>query len=276
MRLFNQFLDFYISSSIHVALSVLALSFITLNVFDFTFNKDLLLFVFFATITGYNFVKYYGIAKWHHRRLTRWLKVIQIFSFLCFLAMCYFMFQLPVKTLIIISVCGATTFLYAIPFLPKKMYLDSNKNLRNISGLKVYVIAIVWAGVTVLLPLINNNHDLNDDVWITFIQRFLFVIALMLPFEIRDLQFDDLKLSTIPQKIGVKQTKISGMILLLVFFFLEFFKAEIRPYQILLTLVISFITMLFIAFSRKNQDKYYSAFWVEGIPIIWMLLVLLF
>jgi len=276
MRLFNQFLDFYISSSIHVALSVLALSFITLNVFDFPFNKDLLLFVFFATITGYNFVKYYGIAKWHHRRLTRWLKVIQIFSFLCFLAMCYFMFQLPVKTLIIISVCGATTFLYAIPFLPKKMYLDSNKNLRNISGLKVYVIAIVWAGVTVLLPLINNNHDLNDDVWITFIQRFLFVIALMLPFEIRDLQFDDLKLSTIPQKIGVKQTKISGMILLLVFFFLEFFKDEIRPYQIQLTLIISFITMLFIAFSRKNQDKYYSAFWVEGIPIIWMLLVLLF
>ena len=276
MRLFNQFLDFYISSSIHVALSVLALSFITLNVFDFTFNKDLLLFVFFATITGYNFVKYYGIAKWHHRRLTRWLKVIQIFSFLCFLAMCYFMFQLPVKTLIIISVCGATTFLYAIPFLPKKMYLDSNKNLRNISGLKVYVIAIVWAGVTVLLPLINNNHDLNDDVWITFIQRFLFVIALMLPFEIRDLQFDDLKLSTIAQKIGVKQTKISGMILLLVFFFLEFFKDEIRPYQIQLTLIISFITMLFIAFSRKNQDKYYSAFWVEGIPIIWMLLVLLF
>ena len=274
MRLLKQILDFYLNTSIHVALSVLSLTWITLIEFNLIFDKNILFFVFFATITGYNFVKYYGIAKWHHRRLTRWLKVIQIFSLLCFLSLCFYMFQLSVKTIAIIVLVGMITFLYAIPFLPKKMYLDSNKNLRDISGLKVYVIALVWAGVTVLLPIINDEYDLNTDVWITFIQRFILVIVLMLPFEIRDLQYDDLKLSTIPQKIGVKQTKICGMILLLVFFFLEFFKDEIKPFQIVSLLIITFTTMGLLLFVRKNQGKYYSAFWVEGIPALWLLLVL--
>ena len=276
MRLLKQIIDFYIHSSIHVALAVFSMSFVTLIMFEFPFNSDLLLFVFFATITGYNFVKYYGIANWHHRLLTRWLKLIQIFSLLCFLAMCYFMFQLPVKTIIIISVCAAITFLYAIPFLPEKMYLNSHKNLRNISGLKVYVIAIVWAVVTVLLTLINDNYNLNSDVWLTFIQRVIFVIALMLPFEIRDLQYDNLKLATIPQKIGVKHTKIIGIILVLIFFFLEFFKDEINLNQVVILLVITFVTMFFIVFCKKNQSKYYSAFWVEGIPVMWLLMLLFF
>ena len=34
-------------------------------------------------------------------------------------------------------------------------------------------------------------------------QRFLFVVVAILPFEIRDIQYDSLKLSTIPQQIGV-------------------------------------------------------------------------
>lgn len=270
MRFLKRILDFYINSSIHVALAVFSLALITLIAFDLTYDKDLLLFVFFASITGYNFVKYYGIAKWHHRHLTRWLKVIQVFSFFCFLAMCFFVFRLSFNTLIIISICGLITFLYAVPFLPKKIYLSSKKNLRNISGLKVYVIAIVWAGVTVLLPLINANYKINADVWNTCIQRFIFVVVLMLPFEIRDLQYDDLKLATIPQKIGIEKTKIMGILLLMVFFLLEFFKNEIEPLQIVSLLAISIITMLFLVFSRKDQGNYYSAFFVESLPIVWI------
>ncbi|MEQ3796407.1 hypothetical protein AAFP94_14560 [Flavobacteriaceae bacterium MJ-SS4] len=275
MRLLKQVLDFYLNSSIHVAFTVVAITYVTFLEFGLILNKDLLFFIFFASITGYNFVKYYGLANWHHRHLTRWLKQIQLFSLLCFLAMCYFTLKLPLKILLIISIFGILTFFYAIPFLPKKVYLDEHRNLRDISGLKVYVIALVWAGVTVLLPVIINNHILNTDVWITAFQRFLFVIALMLPFEIRDLQYDDLKLSTIPQKIGIKQTKIIGIVILMVFFFIEFFKDEIQLSQIIALMLISFITMLFIGFCRKNQGKYYSAFWVEGLPIAWMLLTLL-
>jgi hypothetical protein len=252
------------------------MSWITLLEFGIPLDINLLCFVFVASVTGYNFVKYFGIARFHHRSLATWLKVIQVFSFICFLLLCVFSLRLASTTLVYIGVFGIVTFLYAIPLLPKHFFMDQQKNLRSIGGLKVYVIALVWAGVTVFLPVLNNDHNFSVDVWLTALQRFIFVIALMLPFEIHDLQYDSLKLSTIPQKIGIKKTKFIGILLIMLFFFLEFFKNELNKNQIIITLIISLITALFLNFSKKNQNDYYSSFWVEGIPIIWFLLYLIF
>lgn len=274
MRFLKQILDFYINSSIHVSLAVLSLSWITLIEFDISYDNNVLYFIFYASITGYNFVKYFGIAKWHHRSLANWLKVIQIFSLICFILFCYYALQFQTKTLLYIVGFGVITFLYAMPFLPKKWYVDSNQNLRNISGLKVYVIALVWTGVTVFLPLVNNNYNITLDVVIVALQRFAFVIVLTLPFEIRDLQYDSIKLSTIPQQIGIKKTKAIGLLLLLWFFFSEFLKEYTNLERVIILIIITCITLLFLVFSHENRTKYYSSFWVEGLPILWLLLLL--
>ncbi len=268
--------DFYINSSIHVALSVFSLTWITLLEYGISYDEALLSFVFFASISGYNFVKYFGIAKFHHRSLANWLKTIQIFSLLCFISMCYYVLQLRVNAMFFIVGLGLVTFFYAIPFLPKHLFLDSKNNLRNVGGLKVYLIALVWAGVTVFLPIINNDYTINADVVITGIQRFVFIIVLMLPFEIRDLMYDSLKLATIPQKIGVKQTKIIGVVLLGLFLFLEFFKAGTTTKSLLVSMLISVVISLFLLYSKKEQGTYYSSFWVEGLPVLWLFLMLLF
>ena len=272
MKVLKPILDFYINSSIHVSLAVFSMAWLTLLEFEVPFDEKVLFFIFFASITGYNFVKYFGIAKFHHRSLATWLQVIQVFSLLCFLLMIYFAVQLETKTLFCIVVFGLVTFLYAIPFFPKHLFMDSQKNLRSIGGLKVYVIALVWAGVTVVLPLINADFYLNADVWITLFQRFVFVVILMLPFEIRDLQYDRLKLATIPQQIGIKNTKLIGVFIGIVFFFLEFFKDKLEAEQILITLIITVVALLFLVFSKAKQGTYYCSFWVEGIPIVWLLM----
>ena len=275
MAVLKRILNFYINSSVHVALSVYAMTWITLIEYGIEYDENTLYFVFYASITGYNFVKYFGLAKFHHRSLAGWLKAIQVFSFLAFLAMCYYAIQLEVKTIVVLSILGLITFLYAIPILPKKYFVDDKKNLRQISGLKVYIIALVWSFTTVILPLINNNIDLNFDTAIVCLQRFLFVIALMLPFEIRDLNYDSLKLGTIPQTIGVKKTKWYGVILLLVFVLLELFKHDVSNSVLISVVVISIITLVFILFSNKKQPKYYSAFWVESLPIVWLAILLM-
>lgn len=277
MRIFYRLLNFYINSSIHVALSVYALAWITLLEFNVSYDENILYFIFYASITGYNFVKYFGIAKFHHRRLTNWLKIIQIFSFCCFVLMCFYALQLKYKTLLYILGFGLITFLYAIPFLPKRLFLDKQQNLRSIGGLKIYVIALVWSGVTVFLPLINNDYTIvTTDIMITAVQRYIFVIVLMLPFEIRDLQYDSLKLSTVPQKIGVKQTKMIGIGLLFVFFFLEFFKDSMKQQATVVLTVITLLTCLLLIASKIQQGKYYSSFFVESIPVIWLTLLLVF
>lgn len=259
-----------------MAFAAAALTWVTFIELDFTYNRNLLAFVFFGTITGYNFVKYFGLAKFHHRSLAVWLKVIQVFSLLAFLAMCYFAFYLEVETLILIGVLGVVTFFYAIPvMIPKKYLFDDHKNLRQIGGLKVYVIALVWTFTSVFLPIINNDVTLNADVVVLAIQRFYFVLVLMFPFEIRDLIYDSLKLATIPQKIGVKKTKVIGVLLLILFVLLDYFKDVVNEKILLSTTIIALITLVLLLFSNKNQSKYYSAFWVESLPIMWLVVLLL-
>ncbi len=276
MALLKQIFNFYIDSSIHVALAVFALSWVTLLEFGIPYDRAVLYFIFFASITGYNFVKYFGLARFHHRSLTNWLKLIQVFSLMCFIAMCYFALKLELISLVVILGFGVVTFLYAIPFLPNKILYDKHKNLRNVSGLKVYIIALVWAGVTVVLPILNNHVPLDTNVVVTGFQRFVFVTVLMFPFEIRDLNYDSLKLATIPQQIGIKNTKMVGVLLLMLFFLLEFLKPQLNVEHTVSMLITMFVTLMFLIFANRNQGRYYSSFWVEGIPLVWLLLLLVF
>ncbi len=276
MALLKQIFNFYIDSCIHVALAVFALSWVTLLEFGIPYDREVLYFIFFASITGYNFVKYFGLARFHHRSLTNWLKLIQVFSLMCFIGMCYFALKLELISLVVILGFGVVTFLYAIPFLPNKILYDKHKNLRNVSGLKVYIIALVWACVTVVLPLLNNHVPLDTNVVVTGFQRFVFVTVLMFPFEIRDLNYDSLKLATIPQQIGIKNTKIVGVLLLMLFFLLEFLKPQLNVEHTVGMLITMFVTLMFLIFANRNQGRYYSSFWVEGIPLVWLLLLLVF
>lgn len=275
MKFAKQLFNFYLNSSLHVGLSVYALTWITLIDHHISYNDNILYFNFYATITGYNFVKYFGLAKFHHRGLATWLKSIQLFSLICFVLMCFYALKLNTKTIIYIGGFGLVTFLYAIPFLPKNIFLDKQQNLRSVSGLKIYLIALIWAGVTVYLPLVNSGFLIRYDVILTGIQRFLFVMVLMLPFEIRDLQYDSIKLATIPQKIGINNTKLIGVVLLVVLVVLQFFKNDFGFNDTLTLIAVAFITLIFLISSKKEQSKYYSSFFVEGLPLLWLFLLLM-
>ena len=276
MGAFKTVFNFYINSSIHVALAIVSMSFVTCFEFDVPVDINVFCFIGFASILGYNFVKFFGKAKFHYRSLSNRLRAIQVFSVVCFFIMCIFLLHLKTASLIAILIFGLVTFLYAIPLFPHQFFVDEKKELRRISGLKIYIIALVWSGVTVLLPLINNEFEVNDDVIFSMIQRFIFVIVLMLPFEIRDLNYDSLKLSTIPQRIGVKRTKVMGVLLLLLLLILEFFKDDVNLSYSWSLIIMVLILAFFLKYSTIEQGRYYSAFWVESVPIWWAILLLMF
>jgi len=254
-----------------VALAVTCLLWLTYINFDLDLDYNLLFFTFFSTISSYNFVKYFGLAKFHHRSLSPWLRHIQLFSFLCFIPLGYFALQLQHKTLLYLAGLGIVTFFYAIPLLPKRFFIKSG-NLRAISGFKIYIIGFVWAVTTVVIPFVNLDAVLPHDAIVTAIQRFLYVLIAMLPFEIRDVQYDSLKLSTIPQRIGIKATKIIGLALCVVFVYLEFVKRFLYKDQLTVLLVVVMLLSVLLIASKVKQSKYYSAFWVEAIPMVWLLL----
>ncbi|MFC5684334.1 hypothetical protein ACYE2N_14245 [Flavobacterium sp. MAHUQ-51] len=259
--------DFYLKSSIHVALSVYALVRMTQYMFAISYDENIAYFAFFGTIVGYNFVKYDALARAKKRMMRNELKMIALLSFISFMAVGYYFFQLERITQVIAVVVLLLTLLYTLPFFPNR------KNARNWAGVKIYIVALCWVGVTLMLPLVNAHHDLDSDFFIKCIQRFILVFDLILVFEIIDLNADDPHLKTVPQQIGVKRTKQLGLLLLIPFYFLEFLKNNFVEKQLLVNLILVVMLAAFLLFSNENRSKYYSSFWVESIPILWWLMV---
>ncbi|MCK4561903.1 MAG: hypothetical protein KAT78_03285 [Flavobacteriaceae bacterium] len=141
------------------------------------------------------------------------------------------------------------------------------------TNLKLFLIIITWAGVTVLLPLKNAEIQFSNDVWLIFIQRVLFLFAITIPFDIRDLDFDNPEIKTLPQTLGVKKSKIIGVVALFLFFMIELVRGLKTESTLLTTILIAVISMLFLIFSNKKQNQFYSSFWVESLPIVWFLLM---
>ena len=269
MRIFKKILDFYINSSVHVALSSSSLVVMTQFMFHIPIDKDVIGFTFFGTIVGYNFVKYDALARIQKIEMRKELKGIIFLSFLSFLACGYFFFNLQFKTQMYSFFVLLITLLYTLSFFPNK------KNARNWVGVKIYIVSLCWVGVTLVLPIIEAGISFTSDFYLKCIQRFILVFVLILIFEIIDLANDDPHLQTVPQKIGVRKTKFLGLLLLLPFYFLELLKTHFDSNQLIVNFILVIMLSAFIVFANENRSKYYTSFWVESVPVLWLLLFFL-
>jgi len=220
-------------------------------------------FTFFGTIVCYNFVKYGVEAEKYLIVYNSYHKSIQVFSFLCAAAAFYFLIHIDRKIWFGILVLGIISTLYAIPFLPRA------RNLRSLGGLKIYIVALVWVGFTAVLPILDNGLEIARDFYVLFLQRFILVLVLLIPFEIRDLQWDDPKIRTLPQVFGEYKTRVLGIVLTLFFFFLTLFKDNVSLDELLSRLLISILLICVFLSGRMMQHKYFASFWIEGIPMLW-------
>lgn len=267
MQILKRLFVFYIHASIHVSVAVLSLVLMTNHMFQQAFDLPMAGFAFFGTLFGYNFIKYevFFRKSLPFRKSLMPILIVSIFSLF---AGAYCFFCLKFKTQITSFVFFGLTFLYTIPIF------SSKTNLRNWTGIKIYIVAFCWAGVTTLLPMMNFGIEAYQDIFIKFLQRFLLVIVLILIFEIIDLKDDDPKLFTVPQKIGVAKTKWLGFLLLIPFYFLEFFKTSVDSSQLMVNVILVVVTASFLYFANENRSRNYTAFWVESIPIFWLALLI--
>jgi hypothetical protein len=267
MKAVKQLFYLYIHGSIHVAVAVLCLVLMTNHMFALRFDTPMAGLAFFGTVFGYNFIKYEALFR-TKKTIGTYTKIIAIISLLAILGagVCFFLLERKTQLTALIFL-GLTVF-YAVPFSKKG-------NLRNFSGIKIYIVALCWAGITTLMPLINAGVALHSDVYLKFCQRFLLVIILILIFEIIDLKEDNPNLKTVPQKIGVKNTRLLNIMLLAVFYFLEFFRATIDNTQLLVNVMLILAVGLFTFGASPERDKYYTLFWVESVPVFWLGLIYL-
>ena len=259
--------NFYIFSNIHVALATFCLTKLTLIEIGISENTTPL-FVFFSTVISYNTIRFLRISdinSWQNKWLKDHKKILFFLVAISLITLVYLTIQLRLKAVLVLIPFAIATLFYTFPI--------EKLSLRNIPGLKLFLIAFSWAGITVLFPLIQNYMSIRGTDWITFIQRFLFVIVITIPFDIRDINYDQNKLKTLPQQLGISKSKVIGLLLIILFLFLEFLKIDFTSKSILVILLISVLTSIFLVNSSDKQSKYYSAFFVEGIPLFWLITV---
>jgi hypothetical protein len=263
VQIFKKLLDFYINASIHVAFSAFALVNLTFILFEITNDNTTYLFAFFGTIVGYNFVKYVALIRSHKTRKTPQLKGIICLSFLSFAASVYYFLQLQSIAQIFAIVVLAVTIFYTLPFFPNR------KSTRNWAGFKIYIVASCWVGVTLFLPILNNQILITDYVYVVATQRFILFYVLILIFEIIDLKHDAIHLKTVPQQIGVSRTKWLGVSLMILFVSLEFLSSHFKVAFFVMKICLALTSILFLIFVNENRSRYYASFWAESIPIFW-------
>jgi hypothetical protein len=267
MHILRRIFDLYLQGSMHVALSAFCLIRVTEVVLGLEQNPYLEGFGYFGTIVGYNFIKYDALARSGRPKFSLNLKLFITISVLAFMGTVYCFFKLNLLTQIVSVAVLAITVLYALPFFP------NHKNARSWAGLKIYIVALSWVGVTVVLPVMNSDTTITNDFYIICIKRFILIVVLLFIFEIIDLAWDDPHLKTVPQQIGVNNTKRLGLALLVLFLLLELVQAGKNVPYFIASVGLIIVTAVFLHFAEQSRSRYYTTFWAESIPIFWYLMI---
>jgi hypothetical protein len=265
MYYFKRFADFCIDSSILVAFAAFAFLHLTVIRLNISISSELQFFVFFGTQASYTFIKYFsffsrGIEKWNSFK--GFLFAFSFFSF-CIAGYCFFDLNGSMRIIAVFSLL--VILLYTFPFS-----IGYNSG-REWVGLKVFLVVLSWTLVTYVLPVFTLEQEFSLEIFFLGCQRFFLIYGLMCIFEIVDLQFDNQLLQTLPQRIGVKWTKLFSFFWLSLFLIIEIYFYSNQFSWINLSFL--FIILLFLFFVKENSSRYFSDFWLESVPILWWLVL---
>jgi len=207
-----------------------------------------------------------------HYRLMVTITIVSILA----LVPLFFLVSFGSKILLIFL--AALSFAYGLPLFSMG---EKKFGLRNIPGLKLLLITLVWTMSIVLLPVLEAQAahlatlSLRDTT-ILIAKRFLFIAALAIPFDIRDL-FEDkqLGLKTIAVAWGEKnayllcQALLAGYLVLLFLFRNKGFDTDFCA------LTLSIVVAGWLIFRTKwEKNEYYYFFFLDGVLILQYLFVL--
>jgi len=133
--------------------------------------------------------------------------------------------------------------------------LIKNTKLRDISGVKIAIISLTWAYACAFFPLSNENIPPLTSLKVSLL-IFLYFIAIILPFDIRDMHIDNTQQHTIPQLINKVPSKLLGSILLLSVYFGHMICLPINIY--LLSLAIGIQLILLWITCQKNTGIHFG------------------
>lgn len=280
MSLIKKTIDLILYGNFWIAIGALALTLQTQLILKGDFQLDnVSWFVFFATFLLYALHRIVGILKLkdfldldRYSVINKFRHHIIYYAIFASIGAIYFFFHLNWNVQLILIIPAFLSLGYVFPFFGKK------RRLRDFNQIKIYLIAGVWAFVTVFLPFLDSGQELNLAIIIMILERGVFIFAITLPFDIRDLNVDDYdNVKTIPAVIGIEKTKQLGYAIFGLCFALALTNHYLGLYdlKILIGLTISYLTSAWlVSFSSTGRHDYFYSALMDGTMILQFLIVM--
>ncbi|MBD79226.1 MAG: hypothetical protein CL840_09925 [Crocinitomicaceae bacterium] len=275
MRQIKSVLDFFVFSNIYVALPVSALAWSTFLLFGSKVNFDIVIFIYCSTLFIYNVHRIVGLHKIETQFLSprhTWaLKnkgILYLGMFLAAAGSLFLLNRLEITFLYVLLPSGIIAFGYSVPIIKRN---GKYWRLRDLPFAKVFLISLTVSYVTVYLPL--YEYAIIDWSNLTilgfFCTRFLFILAITIPFDIRDIDFDaPSSLNTLPLLFGVEKARKLSIIFLSLFAGLVLFLFQSSTFSTLALLLSALFTAWIVSYAKKESGEYYYSLLVEGTMII--------
>jgi 4-hydroxybenzoate polyprenyltransferase len=262
-----------------MSLCAVAQALVTFHLIDAKPIPTVIGLLFTSTLGIYNFSILLSKPKHPERspyKRVRWFfahyRLMVTFTIVSLLSLIPLFFLLSMESRILLVFLSILSFGYSLPLFSVG---DHKFGLRNIPGLKPFLITLVWTMSCVLLPVLEaQDMHLSDisirDITILIAKRFLLIGALTIPFDIRDLfQDKHYGLKTIAVTLGEKnaylfcQILLGGYIALLFLFRGNGFNTDF------FALSITAVLMGWLIFRSKwEKDEYYYFFYLDGVLIL--------
>lgn len=152
---------------------------------------------------------------------------------------------------------------YVIPF-------RREHRLRDINYIKIFLISIVWAYISIIPIIVESG--LSGPIIIYGIEKCLFLLAITIPFDIRDKEIDGhAELRTIPDLIGIRNSYILSIsfVIICTILHLQLFDGKMAASLLIADLL---ITLMIILSSKIKNDYMYSGL-LDGSFLVRFLLI---
>ena len=190
---------------------------------------------------------------------------LSILTILAGLFCMYYFFSIKTITQWSLIVAAFLSLAYVLPIF-------GGKRLRDLPYIKIFTIAFVWAFVTVILPVQEYGNILDSHVRWMFLERALFVFALTIPFDIRDLDVDTkTNVKTIPLSMGVQKAKYLGILAIIscIFIVLTLNIQGVYSIKNTIALLLTYaVSSLVVGFTRKGRSDYYFYGLADGMMLL--------
>ncbi|ARN77153.1 hypothetical protein BST97_03645 [Nonlabens spongiae] len=267
----------------HVAVALVCLAVLMNSNVTGNLDYGVPLILFCLTLVGYNVTKYAHL--WLARKTFPFKILTTIVTIVCCLLSAILIIPvLNTELIVLLGLIALIGFSYTFP-------ICKGKSLRHFPVVKLISVSVIWVLLIVVLPwifellvaqhisgwhVIVESRNAYAILILRGVQVLIYVFALCIPFEIRDLKYDEEDLQTLPQLIGVGKSKLLGVFLCVITLIIEILLFQYFEIGSILNMVFFLLTAVMIWFSSRERSDYYASFWVEGIPILWFINLLLF